>query len=52
MVGFNAKNKHVLDPKYICGVCSFILRDPMQLNTCGHRQCQSCFNTETKYVSL
>ncbi|CAF0853293.1 unnamed protein product [Rotaria sordida] len=46
MVGIDAKNKHILDIKYICPVCTLILRDPVQLNECGHRQCQSCFDAE------
>jgi hypothetical protein len=48
MVGFDTKNKQILDPKFICPVCSLTLRDPVQLTICGHRQCQSCFDTETK----
>ena len=48
MVGFNASNKNILDRKYICPVCSLILRDPLQLNTCGHRLCQSCLDTQTQ----
>ncbi|CAF3412096.1 unnamed protein product, partial [Rotaria sp. Silwood2] len=46
MVGIDARNKHILDPKYICSVCSLILRDPIQLTECGHRQCQTCLNPE------
>ncbi|CAF3790141.1 unnamed protein product, partial [Rotaria sp. Silwood1] len=45
-VGIDAKNKHILDTKYICPVCSLILRDPVQLGECGHRQCQSCFDAQ------
>ncbi|CAF1046134.1 unnamed protein product [Rotaria sordida] len=50
MVGINAKNKHILDIKYICPVCTLILRDPVQLNECGHRQCQSCFDAEHEII--
>ncbi|CAF3069989.1 unnamed protein product, partial [Rotaria sp. Silwood2] len=32
-------------PKFICSICSFILCDPVQFNTCGHRLCQTCFAT-------
>ncbi|CAF4263032.1 unnamed protein product, partial [Rotaria sordida] len=46
MVGIDAKNKHILDSKYICPVCTLILRDPVQLSKCGHRQCQSCFDAQ------
>ncbi|CAF1575891.1 unnamed protein product [Rotaria sp. Silwood1] len=46
MIGIDAKNKHSLDTKYICSVCSLILRDPVQLSECGHRQCQSCFDAQ------
>ncbi|CAF1255510.1 unnamed protein product [Rotaria sordida] len=43
MSGFDAKNKLILDTKFICPACTLILRDPIQLTYCGHRQCQSCF---------
>jgi hypothetical protein len=46
MVGFDAKNKYILDPKFICPKCSLILRDPVQLSACGHRQCQSCLDNQ------
>jgi hypothetical protein len=46
MVGIDAKNKTILDPKYICPKCSLILQDPVQLNACGHRLCQSCSNAQ------
>jgi hypothetical protein len=46
MVGIDAQNKNILDKKFICLVCSLILRDPVQFNTCGHRLCQSCFQTQ------
>ncbi|CAF3315457.1 unnamed protein product [Rotaria sp. Silwood2] len=46
MVGIDAKNKHILDIKYICPICTLILRDPVQLSKCGHRQCQSCFDVQ------
>ncbi|CAF3886979.1 unnamed protein product [Rotaria sp. Silwood1] len=46
MVGIDARNKHILDTKYICPACSLILRDPVQLTQCGHRQCQTCLNVE------
>jgi len=42
MVGFDAKNKNILDKKFICPTCSMILRDPVQLVNCGHRICRSC----------
>ncbi|CAF3970841.1 unnamed protein product, partial [Rotaria sordida] len=42
MFGFDAKNKLILDTKFICPACTLILRDPIQLTYCGHRQCQSC----------
>ncbi|CAF1368370.1 unnamed protein product [Rotaria sp. Silwood1] len=46
MVGIDARNKHILDTKYICNVCSLILRDPVQLTQCGHRYCHTCLNIE------
>ncbi|CAF1346170.1 unnamed protein product [Rotaria sordida] len=41
----DAQNKNIFYPKFICFVCLFILHDPVQFNTCGHRLCQSCFDT-------
>ena len=29
------------DPKYKCGYCEWLLRDPIQ-NSCGHRFCKLC----------
>ncbi|CAF1258513.1 unnamed protein product [Rotaria sordida] len=46
MVGIDARNKHILDTKYICPVCSLILREPVQLTECGHRLCQTCLSAE------
>ncbi|CAF4467068.1 unnamed protein product [Rotaria sp. Silwood2] len=46
MVGIDVRNKNILDTKYTCPKCFLILRDPVQLSICGHRQCQSCFNTQ------
>ncbi|CAF4871545.1 unnamed protein product [Rotaria sp. Silwood1] len=46
MAGFDARNKESFDPKYICHICSFILRDPIQLTGCGHRQCQTCLKVQ------
>ncbi|CAF1344867.1 unnamed protein product [Rotaria sordida] len=46
MVDINARNKHMLDRKYICPVCSLILREPVQLTECGDRLCQTCLNAE------
>ncbi|CAF4319557.1 unnamed protein product, partial [Rotaria sordida] len=46
MVGVNARNKHIFDTKYICPVCLLILRDPVQLKKCGHRQCETCLNAK------
>jgi hypothetical protein len=41
-VGFNAGNIEIIDPKFRCGVCSYILRGPVQLVCCGDRLCKSC----------
>ncbi|CAF4853117.1 unnamed protein product [Rotaria sp. Silwood1] len=46
----DAQNRNTLNPKFICSICSFILCDPVQLNTCGHRFCQSCFATLNQTV--
>ncbi|CAF3375195.1 unnamed protein product [Rotaria sp. Silwood1] len=51
MVGFDAKNLHILDTKFICPVCFLILRDPVQLTECGHRYCQTCLNVAQEKTS-
>ena len=28
----------------ICSVCHFALKEPVQLEVCGHGMCRSCFN--------
>ncbi|CAF0929203.1 unnamed protein product [Adineta steineri] len=46
MVGFNTSDRDNISSNYICITCLLLLRDPVQLNECGHRQCQSCINTQ------
>jgi hypothetical protein len=46
MVGFDARNKSIPDVRYTCPKCLLILRDPVQLSDCGHRQCQSCIDDQ------
>ncbi|CAF4861889.1 unnamed protein product [Rotaria sp. Silwood1] len=50
MVGIDSNNKNILDTKYICPVCSLILRDPAQLTQCGHRVCHTCLNIEQQTI--
>lgn len=45
MVGINAKNKIILHKKFICSICSLIIRDPVQSTLCGHRLCKTCLDT-------
>ena len=51
MPGLQARNINTLHTRYICPVCSLILRHPLQINTCGHRLCQSCVRHNNQYVS-
>ncbi|UJR26900.1 hypothetical protein I4U23_008210, partial [Adineta vaga] len=44
MVGIDAQNINTFDNKFICHICSLILRHPLQINSCGHRFCQSCLH--------
>ena len=38
-------------PDYLrCVVCSLVLRDPVQILTCGHKFCSQCFNCMKKYA--
>ncbi|CAF4210106.1 unnamed protein product, partial [Rotaria sordida] len=52
MVGIDARNKHMVDTKYICPVCSLILRGSVQLTECGHRLCQTCLNAEQEQMDI
>ena len=33
-----------LPPETICGICQFILKDPMQNSDCGHCFCDASFD--------
>ena len=35
------KDNNELD-NFTCSICLFILREPMQSESCGHRFCKSC----------
>ncbi|CAF1072929.1 unnamed protein product [Adineta ricciae] len=41
LVGFAVRNKAAIGLIFFCGICSLLLRDPVQL-TCSHRFCKSC----------
>lgn len=45
MTGFSARNQQNIADKYKCKICTFILREPVQLN-CSHRQCKACFESK------
>ena len=34
---------------FICAVCSLVLRDPVQLEACGHRLCRTCYEGMKEY---
>ncbi|CAF1378698.1 unnamed protein product [Rotaria sordida] len=42
----------MLDRKYICPVCSLILREPVQLTECSDRLCQTCLNAEQEQMNI
>jgi hypothetical protein len=46
MVGFRIQNLDTIPPVYCCPRCLLLLRDPVQLTNCGHRQCQSCIDEQ------
>ncbi|CAF1098463.1 unnamed protein product [Adineta steineri] len=52
MVGFNMGNRDNISSNYICIICSLLLRDPVQLTECGHRQCQSCIDTQHQKIII
>ncbi|CAF1098343.1 unnamed protein product [Adineta steineri] len=52
MVGFKTSNRDKFSSNYICPTCSLLLRDPVQLSECGHRQCQSCIDTQYQKIVI
>ncbi|CAF1098537.1 unnamed protein product [Adineta steineri] len=52
MVGFNTSNRDTFSSNYICIICSLLLRDPIQLTECGHRQCKSCIDTQHQKIII
>ena len=42
--GYDCNFLHEPSEDFICAVCNFALRDPIQFETCGHRLCKYCFN--------
>lgn len=51
MVGFDAKNKDIINLLYLCPVCNLILREPVQFE-CGHRQCKTCTESIDGYIAI
>ena len=41
--GYDVFFTSAIPNELICAVCTFALRDPVQLIECGHRLCASCF---------
>ncbi|CAF0993561.1 unnamed protein product [Adineta steineri] len=52
MVGFKTSNRDKFSSNYICPTCSLLLRNPIQLIECGHRQCQSCIDTQHQKIII
>ncbi len=48
MVGFKAIIKNTINTSYRCAACSFVLREPFQLE-CGHWQCETCIEAIEGY---
>ena len=42
--GYDCNFVDELPEDLICVVCSFALKEPIQLEVCGHRLCKYCFN--------
>jgi len=40
--GFEAEFVLPLPEEYECPICQLAFRDPVQIEDCGHRFCQSC----------
>jgi hypothetical protein len=41
-VGFDARNISTIHEQFLCKLCSYILREPIQFSCCGIRSCKSC----------
>ena len=42
--GYDADFATSVPSEYECPICTLVFRDPIQIEECGHRFCQSCFN--------
>lgn len=42
--GYDADFVNGLPSEYECPICQLAFKDPVQLEECGHRFCQSCLN--------
>ena len=42
--GYDAEFAAALPTEYECPICHLAFRDPVQIEECGHRFCQSCLN--------
>ncbi|CAF1154765.1 unnamed protein product [Adineta ricciae] len=47
--GYFVKNIDNIDQNFICQSCHLVFRQPFHLR-CGHRQCQTCLNTQNNNI--
>ena len=55
--GYDCDFTSELSEDLICSVCHFVVREPVQLESCGHRTCKTCFqqlkdHAKRKYVTF
>ncbi|CAF1490225.1 unnamed protein product, partial [Didymodactylos carnosus] len=43
--GYYIANRDTVDVKYICPLCRLLIREPVQILSCGDRTCQNCLNS-------
>ena len=44
MEGYEALFVNEVPSDMECGICLFVVREPIQIMACGHRFCNYCFN--------
>ena len=42
--GYNFDFVEEVPEDFICCVCHLTLKEPVQIESCGHRLCKECFN--------
>ena len=41
--GYDVEFVEPLKDDYVCVICLLVLREPIQIESCGHRLCKICY---------